>query len=137
MKSSLPSMLNTFGVCMAALAVVGLIAGSDSGFLAFGAVAVGAFIIAALPSVRGAAAPVPVGEARADGATRECGYCTSTIPAGALRCPRCSGEFHHCPRCNQLVAVRTKQKFVGLARGGRTAVAHCLRCGKQVAGPRW
>lgn len=68
--------------------------------------------------------------------TRSCGYCTSEIPAAALRCPQCAGEFHNCPRCKQLVAVKTKDKFVGLLRGGTQKVAHCLQCGKQVAGPR-
>ncbi|WP_207009707.1 hypothetical protein [Nocardioides aromaticivorans] len=134
---SLPSMLNTFGGCMVVMAVIGAAAGSSGGAGFFGVVAVVAFASAWLAPRGTSNPPARPGEAHANGETRSCGYCTSEIPASALRCPQCSGEFHHCPRCNQLVAVSTKQKFVGLARGGRTAVAHCLRCGKQVAGPRW
>lgn len=132
---TLSTMLNTFGGCMAVFAIIGLVSGSGAGFFGFASVAAIAFVGGWWASRRGSAIVGP-GEATATGETRECGYCTSEIPAGALRCPRCAGEFHHCPRCKQLVAVSTRQKSVGLARGGRTPVADCLRCGKQITGPR-
>ena len=133
----LSAMLQSFAWGMTVLVVIGLLAESDSWMVGvFAVIAFLAFVGAWWASRRGSAIVGP-GEAQATDETRECGYCTSEIPASALRCPKCSGEFHHCPRCKQLVAVSTRQKTVGLARGGRTAVAHCLRCGKQVAGPRW
>lgn len=133
---ALSTLLNTFGWCMAVFAIIALVAESDAGFFGFGAAAATAWVAAWWSNKRGSTPLIP-SEARATGDTRECGYCTSTIPASALRCPQCSGEFHHCPHCKELVAVSTRQKFVGLVRGGRTPVVDCLRCGKQLTGPRW
>lgn len=131
---TLSTMLNTFGGCMLVLSIFGLAAERDAIFFTFVSIAAVAFLGGWWASRRGSAI-IGAGEAQATSETRACGYCTSEIPASALRCPKCSGEFRHCPRCKELVAVSTRQKTVGLARGGRTPVADCLRCGKQITGP--
>ena len=67
---------------------------------------------------------------------RQCEYCTNEIPGMATRCPRCAGEFYSCPT-DGLVAVREKQKNVGVLRGGTQIQRRCVRCGRVVDGPRW
>lgn len=70
-------------------------------------------------------------------ATEECPYCRGSMPEGATRCPRCSGERLFCRSCNMLVATTSKQKWVGAARGGMKAQVRCARCSKVLDGPRF
>jgi len=69
--------------------------------------------------------------------TRQCPYCTSQISRDALRCAHCSGELKWCSRCKELVGMTSKQKFVGLARGGMKAQYRCMKCAKTLDGPRF
>jgi hypothetical protein len=66
-----------------------------------------------------------------------CPYCSESITMTATRCKHCGGELLPCPTCKRNVAVETKRKFVGIARGGTQDVKKCRNCGKQLAGPRW
>lgn len=68
--------------------------------------------------------------------TRACDYCTTQIPAQAIRCPSCAGEFRHCPTDQRLVGVKSKEVFVGLLRGGKKTRVSCLSCGRVLEGPR-
>ena len=46
-----------------------------------------------------------------------------------------AGELLWCTRCNDLVATTSKQKFVGMARGGMKTQVRCARCSKILDGP--
>lgn len=70
-------------------------------------------------------------------ATRSCDYCTSEIPEQATRCPQCSGEFRRCPAEGRLVGMTTKQKFVGVLRGGTKTQYRCMHCDRVLDGPRF
>lgn len=72
-----------------------------------------------------------------DQATRACPYCMSEIPAQALRCRHCSGELRHCDRCGDLRGTTSKQKFVGMLRGGTKTQYRCMVCDKVLDGPRF
>lgn len=67
---------------------------------------------------------------------RDCPYCFGTIDALATRCKHCAGELRYCRRCGDNVGVTTKEKFVGLFRGGHQTQYRCMRCDRVVAGPR-
>jgi len=71
------------------------------------------------------------------GERMKCPYCFEEIPKGATRCKYCSGEIFWCPRCNKMVAVDTKPKFVGWIRGGTKDVKTCRECGRILQGPRF
>jgi hypothetical protein len=71
------------------------------------------------------------------GSTLPCPYCKSSMPETAVRCPSCGGEQRYCKRCDDLVGVWSKQKFVGLARGGTKTQYRCMNCNTVVDGPRW
>lgn len=82
-----------------------------------------------------AAPPPPTGTAVQLGA--ECPYCHSGIHPDASRCPSCSGELKFCSSCREHVGVTSKQKFVGMARGGMKTQYRCMKCGRVVDGPRF
>lgn len=67
--------------------------------------------------------------------TQPCPYCRGAMPYEATRCPSCAGELLWCTRCNDLVATTSKQKFVGMARGGMKTQVRCARCSKILDGP--
>lgn len=69
--------------------------------------------------------------------TRDCPYCFEQIPEEATRCKHCAGKLWPCPKCLDNVGVVTKQKFVGLLRGGTKEQRRCMDCGTVVDGPRW
>lgn len=69
--------------------------------------------------------------------TNACDYCTTQIPAGATRCPQCAGQFYFCPTDKRHVGVTSKQKFVGLMRGGTKTQYRCMHCGRVLDGPRF
>lgn len=69
--------------------------------------------------------------------TRECPYCFTEIVAAATRCPHCAGEMRWCKRCGEMVAVTSKRKFVGIARGVTQDQLRCAQCDKVLEGPRW
>lgn len=83
--------------------------------------------------------PPPGGQGQGEpaGGTVACPYCSVSIADTAIRCPHCGGEQRYCPTCNDLVGVWSKQKFVGLARGGTKTQYRCLRCNRVLDGPRW
>lgn len=68
-------------------------------------------------------------------ATRNCDYCTTEIPAQATRCPSCAGEFRYCPNDKRLVGTTSRQKFVGLLRGGMKTQFRCTHCDRVLDGP--
>jgi hypothetical protein len=70
-------------------------------------------------------------------ATATCPYCRSAMHPQATRCPSCGGELRYCPRDKALVAVWSKKKFVGLARGGTQTQLRCAKCNKVLDGPRF
>lgn len=72
-----------------------------------------------------------------DEETIECAYCTRSISSVALRCEHCGGDFRYCKRCDDLVGVTSRQKFVGLLRGGTKTQYNCIDCGYTLDGPRW
>lgn len=69
-------------------------------------------------------------------ATRSCPYCAEQMAAGATRCQLCSGELRFCSHCKQNVGTISKQKLVGVLRGGMKARVSCMRCGRTLDGPR-
>lgn len=73
---------------------------------------------------------------KAQGGTRACPYCNEPISTGATRCKHCAGEMRACPACGDIVGLTTKQKFVGLARGGMKVQSRCMRCNRVLDGPR-
>lgn len=79
----------------------------------------------------GTAAAMPAAE------TRPCPYCHSPMAVDASRCPSCAGELRDCPRCKQKVATVSKQKFVGVVRGGMKTQVRCATCNTILDGPRW
>lgn len=68
---------------------------------------------------------------------RACPYCFAEIDKRALRCPHCSGELRACQRCGENVGFVTRQKFVGLLRGGMKTQLRCMTCDLVLDGPRW
>lgn len=69
--------------------------------------------------------------------TVPCPYCKVSISDVATRCQHCGGEQKYCSRCDDLVAMTSKQKFVGIARGGMKTQYRCARCSKVLDGPRF
>lgn len=69
--------------------------------------------------------------------TRACPYCTQQMPVGGTRCPSCSGQLFFCQKDQEWVGAHTKQKWVGMARGGSQLQSRCMKCGRVVAGPRF
>ena len=85
------------------------------------------------------AAPPPAATtqpAAVSGPTRACPYCAATINAAALRCGSCAGELKYCKSCGQNVGMTSKQKFVGLIRGGMKTQFRCMKCDRVLDGPR-
>jgi hypothetical protein len=72
-----------------------------------------------------------------DTATEECPYCFTGIHPQATRCPSCGGERRFCPQCQSLQGMTSKQKFVGLVRGGTKTRFNCMGCNSVLDGPRW
>jgi hypothetical protein len=68
---------------------------------------------------------------------RPCPYCTLDIARKASRCPHCAGELRWCARCGEHVAMTSKQKFVGVLRGGMKTQYRCAKCGTVLDGPRF
>jgi hypothetical protein len=68
--------------------------------------------------------------------SRPCPYCFEPIASQALRCNHCAGQLRDCPHCKQKVGVVTRQKFVGLIRGGMKTRLRCLSCDRVLDGPR-
>lgn len=68
--------------------------------------------------------------------TAECPYCFGSINPKATRCPHCAGEFMYCPKCKANRAITTKNKFVGVLRGGHKPQHSCAVCRRVLAGPR-
>jgi hypothetical protein len=66
----------------------------------------------------------------------KCPYCKEEINKEATRCKHCGGEFLYCNRCKMNVAIETKSKFVGMARGGTKDVKKCAICGAILYGPK-
>ena len=64
-----------------------------------------------------------------------CPYCQASMQGPATRCASCSGELKHCPECKTLVGMSSKQKFVGVLRGGMKTQYKCLRCRRTLDGP--
>lgn len=87
----------------------------------------------AVPVAVGASAASPT----AGPATRACDYCTREISAAATRCPHCAGEFRYCPTDKRYVGLTSKQKFVGLMRGGHQTQYRCISCDRVLDGPRF
>lgn len=79
----------------------------------------------------------PLHPSGATGPTKACGYCGATISADASRCSACGGEFRWCRRCGDDMPTVTKQKFVGMARGGTKTQWRCRGCSAVLEGPRW
>jgi len=69
--------------------------------------------------------------------TVACPYCVEPIDEAATRCKHCAGELRHCPNCGRNVGLTTKQKFVGVLRGGMKVQSRCVNCGKVLDGPRF
>jgi hypothetical protein len=89
---------------------------------------------AGAPPPVAAAAPVAVKTA-VD--TRPCPYCTTPIARKALRCASCGGELKFCRGCAMPMGMTSKQKFVGLARGGMKTQYRCMKCNRVLDGPRF
>ncbi|MGH2895364.1 MAG: DUF2510 domain-containing protein [Solirubrobacteraceae bacterium] len=68
---------------------------------------------------------------------RPCPYCTAPMPVQATRCPTCTGELRHRRYCGGPMGVATRQKFVGMVRGGMKTQSRCLGCNRILDGPRW
>lgn len=66
-----------------------------------------------------------------------CPYCGSNIHPEASRCAACSGELRFCPRCVAMRGLTSKQKFVGVLRGGTKTQYRCKQCAKILDGPRF
>lgn len=77
------------------------------------------------------------GTTPASAEVRRCPYCTSAMPRQAQRCATCGGDLRFCPRCKDLVGLTSKQKFVGVLRGGMKTQYGCMRCYKVLDGPRF
>lgn len=84
-----------------------------------------------------APASVPPPPQASGAPSAECPYCHSAIHPDASRCPACSGELKYCRSCGKHRGVTSKQKFVGLARGGMKTQYRCMVCGRVVDGPRF
>lgn len=69
--------------------------------------------------------------------THACPYCKEPIASNASRCSKCGGELRNCPRCKRYVGTRSKQKFVGMARGGMKTQYRCMNCDRVLDGPRF
>jgi hypothetical protein len=85
-----------------------------------------------------AGAPPPVAAvAVATADTRPCPYCTSPIARKALRCGSCAGELKFCRTCRMPMGMTSKQKFVGIVRGGMKTQYRCMKCRHILDGPRF
>lgn len=81
--------------------------------------------------------PVPDVPPAADASQRPCPYCTTPMPTMASRCTACSGQLRFCKRCKAQMGTHSKQKFVGLARGGSKEQQRCMGCNAVLDGPRF
>jgi len=53
-------------------------------------------------------------------------------------CTECGSplaEISYCPTCQQTVAAKVGEQWVGAARGGYAEVLDCTKCGKRLSGP--
>lgn len=81
-------------------------------------------------------APTVSGQAPA-GDRVACAYCGESMQAGGSRCSHCGGEYFWCKHDGAYMPVNTKQKFVGLARGGTKPSHRCRRCDRIIGGAKW
>lgn len=88
--------------------------------------------------------PAPAAEPAAPASAKKpatkkvpCAYCKEPIAPNAERCPHCAGLFFYCKHDKGLMPVDTKEKFVGLLRGGSKPSHRCKKCGRILAGAKW
>jgi hypothetical protein len=59
--------------------------------------------------------------------TRPCPYCRTPIHQEARRCQACAGDLRYCSNCKANVGMTSKQKFVGIVRGGTKTQYRCMK----------